>query len=415
MARTDMTADRRLNARTLALVLAGGSGRGLGDLTAACAKAAVPYGGHYRVIDLVLSNCVNSQIRRIALLTQYKSQPLIRHVQNGWGFLHRELGEFIDVWPAQQHRGERWYAGTVDAVEQNMELIEALRPDLVLVLAGDQIYSMDYSEMIEQHIASRASVTVACVEMPFAEARMYDVVDVGADLRVRAYTRQPRGGLPSFRGRDAALVAMGAYVFDTAFLFDRLRERPPSDRDFALDVLPAATATARVQAYPFCGGAESEPGYWRHVGTVDRYWQAHMDLLEEPPRIALSDPSWPIFTRRERFGPAEIHASADVHASLVSAGCNVSGTVYRSVLSTRASVGACSRVSESVLLPGAEVGARCTLHRVIVSSGCRIPDGTVLDAEYGVPGSYVSPSGVLLVGGSPDFAPPGNEAARKVA
>jgi glucose-1-phosphate adenylyltransferase len=409
------TADPRLNAGTLALVLAGGSGRRLGGLTTTCAKAAVPYGGHYRVIDFVLSNCVNSQVRRIAVLTQYKSQPLIRHVQGGWGFLHRELGEFIDVWPAQQHRGERWYTGTVDAVEQNLELIEAARPDFVLVLAGDQIYSMDYSHVIDQHVASRADVTVACVEMPATEARAYDVAAVDADLRVRAFTANPHSRVPSFRQRDVALAAMGVYVFDTNFLFDRLAQERASDRDFAGDVLPAAAATARVFAYLFRDAAGLAPGYWRNVGTVDRYWRAHMDLLAEPPPIRLGDPDWPIFTRRERFGPARVSAAAQLHASLVSAGCDVDGEVHRSVLSTCCHVGQRTRIHDSVLLPGVRVGARCRLNRVIVASDCVIPDDTVLDAEAGAGGHYLSPGGVLLVAASPRPPSRGDATTRKVA
>ena len=250
----------------LALVLAGGSGRRLLDLTASRAKAAIPFAGHYRAIDFPLSNCVNSQIRRIAVLTQYKSQSLIRHVSSGWGFLHRELEEYIEIWPAQQRDGERWYSGPADAVYQNLDLIEAAGPDYVLVLAGDQIYTLDYAEVIDEHAAHDADVTVACVETPAGLARPFNVAAVDAEGRILSFSARPRGRMPQFGAPGLTLVAMGVYVFSTNFLFARLHERAEratSEPDFAHTVMPEAVHDARVFAHVFRDSR-------RHAGLLAR-------------------------------------------------------------------------------------------------------------------------------------------------
>ncbi len=391
----------------LALVLAVGRGTRLAGLTAEQTKAAIPFGGPYRAVDFALSNCVNSQIRRIALLTQYKSQSLIRHVQRGWGFLHREVGEYVEVWPAQQQDGARWYGGTVDAVYQNMDLIEAADPSYVLVVAGDKIHSLDYSSMAEQHAESRADLTVACVEMPFAEAAELDAAVVAPERRIE-YIGPRAHARGSERGDDRAwLVPMGVYVFSTGFLLDRLREwaSRSASVDFARDLVPAAARSSLAFAYECRDGAR--PGYWRDVGTVDRYWRAHMELLKDPPPLAFDDPEWPLFTRHEPLSPGQLRPGARIDAAIVSPGCVVAGEVSRSVLSNRCRIGEGASVRNSVLLPGATVGDGCVLDRVVVDSGCAIPPYVTLGARTGAErGYYVSPNGVLLVSSSGAAPPP---------
>jgi glucose-1-phosphate adenylyltransferase len=408
--------------RALALVLAGGSGKRLRGLTEWRAKPAVPFGGHYRTVDFTLSNCLNSGVRRIALLTQYKSQSLIRHIHHSWGFLRRELDEFIEIWPAQQRLGERWYAGTVDAVHQNRDLIEALDPDVILVLAGDHVYSMDYSPMIEQHVANRADVTVGCVEVPLAEADGYGILGVDRDARIRSFVEKPDRPLPPPGKRDVALASMGIYVFDRSFLFERMERDAADERsrhDFGYSLIPAAIGTARAFAYDFRDSHDPRlPGYWRDVGTVDSYWQAHMDLLEESPRLDLYDESWPIWTERSGHAPARVASRVRVSSAILAPGCIVSGDVYRSVVSAGCRIGARSRISECVLLPGSSVGKNCVLDRAIVDSHCEIPDNSVIGGallDGSDAGYYLSPAGVVLVPHGGRMSRDGTAAARMVA
>lgn len=395
----------------MALVLAGGAGSRLGRLTAGQTKAAVPFGGRYRAIDFTLSNCVNSQLRRIAVLTQYKSQSLIRHVHSGWGFLHRELGEYIEIWPAQQRDGERWYAGTVDALYQNLDLIEAAEPKHVLVLAGDQIYSLDYATLLEEHVAAGADVTVSCVEMPLAAAAEHHDAELRGDRRIGRIG--PRAVRAAASGKEFGLVPMGVYVFDAAFLFERLPEwhGRSMQLDIARDLVPASTGDARVFAHVF--RSDGAPGYWRDVATIDRYWSAHMELVDDPAPRVLEAEDWPVFTNHTTQAPAQIRAGARVEATVVSPGCTVVGSVRRSVLSNGCRVGRGALVSDSVLLPGAEVGDGCVLDRVVVDSNCHVAARTSLGACFGAEqGHYVSPQGVMLVTSSLQPSP---RVVRKIA
>lgn len=407
----------------LALVLAGGNGTRLQGLTERRAKPAVPFGGQYRTIDFTLSNCINSGIRRIAVLTQYKSQSLIRHVEQGFRFLRRELGEFVEIWPAQQRCGERWYSGTVDAVHQNRDLIEALDPEQVLVLAGDHVYAMDYSRMIDAHVESGAQITVGCVEVPLSEAHAFGIVGADGNGRVRSFVEKPEHPEPCRGDRDA-LASMGIYVFDRDTLFDRLDRDaadPDSVHDFGYSVLPEAIHDARVHAYLFRAPDGKTPGYWRDVGTVDAYWSAHMDLLAEAgPKLDLFDASWPIFTHVEPCAPARIGPGVRIGASIIGPGATVFGDVHRSVVSTRCEIGAHSLVKDSVLLPGVKVGRNCRLERVVVDSRCVIPDDTVLGGDLLVDDGvhYVSPRRIVLVTRHPSRAEARADAAvaaRKVA
>jgi glucose-1-phosphate adenylyltransferase len=385
---------------SLALVLAGGSGTRLAGLTAWRAKPAVPFGGHFRTIDFTLSNCINSGIRQIALLTQYKSQSLIRHVQGGWGFLHRELNEFVDIWPAQQRQGERWYTGTVDAVHQNLDLIQAIDPEYVLVLGGAQIYSMDYAALLDEHISHRADLTVGCVEVPLKDAGEYGVVTLDQGSRVHGFVERPIASVRAPEDCDSSRALMGVYVFDAAYLFDCLARDasdPGSLHDFAYDLLPAAIAEGRVFGYDFRSGATDCPGYWRDVSTVDSYWQAHMDLLEDPPRFDLFDPNWPIATHQMPAGPMRVQASVRMNA-LIGPGCGIRGEICRSVISTNCCVGEHSRVTNSVLLPNVHVGSGCSLDRVIIDSHCAIPDNTVIGGNSPIElDHFLSAQGIVLI------------------
>ena len=376
----------------LAVVLANGRGKALGGLTAWQTKAALPFGGQHRIVDFVLSNCVNSEIRKIALLTQYKSQSLIRHVHSGWGFLHRELGEFIEIWPAQQQDGERWYRGSVDAVYQNGDLIETTGASHVLVLAADQVYSLDYAPLIELHAARGADLTVACAHV--AEDSEHDEVFVGGDGRIERIEHRPAAALAP---RRSCLGAMGAFLFDAKFLADCLASgaHSPATADFARDLVPQAARSAHVLAY-VCDTVE-QPHYWRTLDTVDRYWRAHMELLDGSTQALHADAGWPVFTRNEPLAPARVLANAYVDAAVLSPGSVVAGNVTRSVISTRCRVGANAVIRDSVLLPGAVVGDGCVLDRVIVDSDATIPPGTTLGARLGADAQfYSSPEGIVL-------------------
>jgi glucose-1-phosphate adenylyltransferase len=394
----------------LALILASGRGRALEGLTAWQTKAAVPFAGQYRIVDFVLSNCVNSEIRRIALLTQYKSQSLIRHVHAGWGFLHRELGEFVEIWPAQQQDGERWYRGTVDAVYQNTDLIEATAASHVLVLGGDQIYALDYGLLIELHAAQDADLTIACAHVP--DSSEHDEVFVSLDGRVeRIEHRPPSAAVP----RRSGLAAMGVFLFSAKFLGDclaRNAERPAA-ADFARDLVPQAVREARVFAH-VCDTAEA-PHYWRTLNTVDRYWHAHMELLDNIAPPLHADGEWPVFTRHEPLSPARVLTDAYVDAAVVSPGAVVAGDVTRSVISTRCRIGANAVVRDSVLLPGAVVGDGCILDKVVVDSDAALPRNTMLGTRLGTDARYyASPEGIVLAT-SARHARPFDIAARAIA
>ncbi len=376
----------------LALVLATDRGRALEGLTAWQTKAAVPFGGQYRIVDFVLSNCVNSEIRQIALLTQYKSQSLIRHVHSGWGFLHRELGEFVEIWPAQQQDGERWYRGTVDAVQQNADLIAATGASYVLVLAGDQVYSLDYGPLIETHVAGHADVTVACAHVPATSD--HDEVFADDNGRVERIEHRLQTTLEP---RRSCLAPMGVCLFSAKFLADYLAAAAPglATADFARDLLPALAQTAHVRAH-VCDDA-AEPYYWRTLNTVDRFWRTHMELLDNAAPALYANPGWPVFTRHQPLSPARVLADAYVDAAVLSPGCVVAGDVTRSVISTHCRVGANAVIRDSVLLPGAVVGAGCILDKVVVDCGAEIAPDTVLGAVLAEDSPYyASPDGIVL-------------------
>jgi glucose-1-phosphate adenylyltransferase len=359
---------------TLSLVLAGGNGTRLGSLTRWNCKPAVAFAGHFRNIDFTLSNCFNSNLRRVAVLTQYKAQTLIGHIHQGWDVVSRRAGEFVDVWPAQQRLHQSWYAGTADAVFQNLDLVLAQRTKYTLVLAGDHIYKMDYRKLLDQHVARAADVTVGAIPVSIEEASSFGVLGLDAGGRVRTFIEKPAPSALS-PAQPTVMASMGIYVFNTDFLVDRLTRdarNSSSAHDFGRDILPAAVRESRVDAYLFSD-------YWRDVGTIDAYWQAHMELLSPEPPLDLYESTWPISTLPEQLPPARLTRAGHVSNSLLAAGVVVRGaSVTNSVLSTNVSVDVDSVIDQAVLLPGARIGAGCRIRRAIVDANVVVAPGSVI-------------------------------------
>ena len=373
---------------TYAMILAGGRGSRLHHLTDWRAKPAVPFGGKFRIIDFVLSNCVNSGIRRIGVATQYKSHSLIQHIQRGWSFLNGKFGEFIDVLPAQQWVQESWYMGTADAVYQNLDILRTTRPDYVLVLAGDHVYKMDYGKMLAYHVEKKADMTVACINVPISDATGFGVMGVDAESRVVDFTEKPEHpmSIPGSPGR--ALASMGIYIFDTKFLCAQLERDaidPNSSHDFGKDIIPhLVSGNYRVIAQTFedsCVKMNGEMPYWRDVGTIDAYWEANMELTKVTPDLNMYDQEWPIWTYQEQLPPAKFVFDDDNRRgmavdSLVSGGCIISGAyVTRSLLFSNVHVHSYCNVEDSVLLPNVTVSRNVTLRRAVVDKNCVIPEG----------------------------------------
>jgi glucose-1-phosphate adenylyltransferase len=393
---------------TLALVLAGGRGKRLMQLTRNRAKPAVYFGGKFRLIDFPLSNCVNSDVRRIFVLTQYKAHSLIRHLQLGWGFLRGHLGEFVEIVPAQQRVGANWYQGTADAVYQNLDIMRTQRPKYVLILAGDHAYKMDYGPMLAAHVESGADATVGCMAVPRESATSLGVMTVKDNDMIVRFTEKPDDPEPVPGDKDLALASMGIYVFNADFLDDLLRKDAPStvsSHDFGNDIIPSIIDNNDILAYRFVDPDTGEQAYWRDVGTPDAFWEANLELVEVTPPLDLYDLDWPIWTYQHQLPPAKFVFNDDTRRgmaidSLVSSGCIVSGSkVARSVLFNGVRVNSCAEVNESVVLPGVDIGRRCRLNKVIVDRGARIPAGTVIgeDPEDDARRFYVTESGITMV------------------
>lgn len=400
-----------LTQRTFAMVLAGGRGSRLKQLTDGRAKPAVPFAGKLRIIDFALSNCVNSDIRRICVLTQYKAQSLIRHIERGWGFLDAGLREYVDVVPAQQQVGEGWYCGTADAVYQNLNLLRDAEPEHVLILAGDHVYKMDYARMLADHVASDADVTVACTDVPLQDASSFGVVTVDDEARIRAFDEKPAHPAAMPGHPDRALASMGIYVFNAAFLCEQLESDAAdsaSSHDFGRDLIPRLVGSHRVCAHRFVDSCVNMVGnrpYWRDVGTLDAYWDANTDLTHVTPELNLYDDDWPIRSLQAQLPPAKFVFDDDgrrsvVVDSLVSGGCIVSGaTVRRSILFAKVRVAEHSLVEDSVVLGDVVIGRGVTLKRAIVDEGCVIPDGLKVgvDREEDRAHFHVTERGVTLI------------------
>ena len=407
----------QITKNTYAMVLAGGRGTRLHELTDWRAKPAVPFGGKFRIIDFVLSNCVNSGIRRIGVATQYKSHSLIQHIQRGWSFLNGQFGEFVDLLPAQQRVSENyWYKGTADAVFQNLDILRTSNPDYVLILAGDHVYKMDYAKLLAFHVDNKADMTVACLEVPIGEASGFGVMGVDANSRVVEFAEKPANPTPMPGKPDKALASMGIYVFNTKFLFEQLirdADDNHSSHDFGHNMIPHMIEKYQVFAQNFAqscvGMGHDNLPYWRDVGTIDSYWEANMELTKVLPDLNMYDQEWPIWTHQEQLPPAKFVFDEDDRRgmaidSLVSGGCIVSGsTVRRSLLFSDVRVNAYCTIEDSVLLPKVEVGREVTLKRVIVDKSCKIPDGLTvgIDPQEDRKRFHVSANGVTLI--TPDM------------
>ncbi len=398
----------RLTRGTLAVIMAGGRGERLRQLTEDRCKPATPFGGKFRIIDFVLSNCVNSGIRQISVLTQYKAHSLIQHIQGGWSYLRGEFGEFVEIIPAQQRLGPDWYQGTADALWQNMEIIRSHRPLHVLVLAGDHIYKMDYGPMIGFHVENEADITVGVVEVPRDRARDFGVLTVDESNRVLRFQEKPMDPEPIPGRPDVALGSMGIYVFNPKLLERLLRadaEDPGSAHDFGRNIVPDAIENLRVYAYPFEDVRTKAQNYWRDVGTVEAYYEANMELVRVSPELNIYDEQWPIWTYQEQLPPAKFVFDEDDRRgvaidSMVSGGCIISGSrVSNSLLCSNVRVHDRSTVDRSVILPRVRIGENCVIQRAIIDEGTLVPDGTrigvdpVADAER----FHVTEGGIVLV------------------
>ena len=411
---TRYTESRTLARRTLALVLAGGRGSRLKDLTDRRAKPAVHFGGKFRIIDFALSNCMNSGMRRIGVITQYKSHSLLRHLQRGWSFLRNEMGEFVDLLPAQQRIDEeQWYQGTADAVYQNLDIIRDSTPvEYIVVLAGDHIYKMDYSIMLADHAASGRGVTVGCIEVPREEAKGFGVMAIDENRAIVEFVEKPADPPPMPGDPNTSLASMGIYVFSADYLYRLLEEDaadPDSEHDFGKNLIPKAVSEGQALAHPFSMSAIANPpysrAYWRDVGTVDAYWAANLDLASTTPELNMYDRDWPIWTYQQQLPPAKfVHDEpgrcGQAIDSLVSGGCIVSGaTVRNSVLFSNVLVRSFSEINQAVVLPDVQIGRGCRLSKVVIDRRCRLPDGLVIgeDPELDAQRFFRTDNGVVLV------------------
>ena len=372
----------------LTVLLAGGAGERLHPLTRNRAKPAVPFGGIYRIVDFTLSNCINSDCRKIQVLVQYKSLSLARHIRFAWNIMHTEMGEYVEVIPAQQRVNNNWYLGTADAIYQNLYSIERDRPQLVLIVSGDHIYKMNYQKMVDFHRESGADLTISAIDVPLQEASRYGILEADSSQRVLGFEEKPAVPKASPTNPQVALASMGVYVFNLEMLRQSCvedSERLSSSHDFGKDIIPRLVEEKGVFVYRFEDENKKKSTYWRDVGTLESYWEANMDLVEVDPFFNLYDRDWPIRTRHTPAPPAKF-VFADQGSrfgvaldSIVSPGCIISGgTVRRSVLSPHVHVHSFSHVDESIIMEGAEVGRHARIRRAIIEKHVRVPEHAVI-------------------------------------
>ena len=400
----------RLSKQTLALILAGGQGSRLHELTEWRAKPAVPFGGKFRIIDFALSNCINSGIRRVGVVTQYKSHSLVAHIGRGWSGFKPEFGEFIELLPASMRTGDAWYTGTANAVYQNIDIIRTHKPDQVLVLGGDHIYKMDYGPMLAAHKQNRADATISCIELSAEEAaNTFGVVIVDDEGRVTGFEEKPAKPteIPGKPGR--VLASMGNYVFNTKFLYEQLirdEDEERSSHDFGNDILPHVLGKYRLYAYRFGQDKSVGQHYWRDVGTLDAYYEANMELVELDPDLDLYDREWPIYTSQMQLPSAKfVHDDPDRRGMaincIVSGGCLISGaSLNRSLLFSNVHVRSYAEVEDSVILPDVTVNRYCKIRRAIIDRGAEIPEGMEIGFDKKADeakGFRVTEAGVTLV------------------
>ena len=401
-----------LTKNSVALILAGGRGSRLKDLTNRRAKPAVPFGGKFRIIDFPLSNCINSGIRRVGVLTQYKSHSLIRHMQRGWSILNGEFGEYIEVLPAsQQNDNQEWYKGTADAVFQNIDILQSSQAKYVIILAGDHIYKMDYGQMLACHVKNNADMTVGCLNVLIEEAKSFGVMAVDDEDRIIEFAEKPANPKHMPGDTTQSLASMGIYVFNAQFLYDELARdaaNKSSTNDFGGDIIPYLISRARVYAHRFadsCVGAKDGFYYWRDVGTVDAYWEANMELTRVTPELNMYDVNWPIWTYQEQIPPAkfvfnDIGRTGMATDSIVSGGCLISGsTINSSVLFSNVRVHSYCEIDGAVLLPNVVINRHVKLKNVVIDKGVNIPEGFKIgfDLEEDMKRFYVSEKGTVLV------------------
>jgi glucose-1-phosphate adenylyltransferase len=398
----------------LAILLAGGAGERLYPLTRYTAKPAVSFGGAYKVIDFTLSNCINSDLRRIFILTQYKALELNRHIRDGWNILSPELGEYIEILSPMKRIGDDWYQGTADAVYQNTQSIVGEAPDLVLVLSADHIYKMNYGQMVDWHLRQNADITIATIQLEPEQAGQFGVARIERDYRITGFEEKPKHGNPtrSAFNQDMISASMGIYIFNAQILMDELQRDAAdlnSEHDFGKNVLPACLARNRVIAYDFVDINAKTARYWRDVGTLDAFYDANMDLVSVTPEFNLYDQRWPIRTRVVQQPPAKFVFAQEGQRmgiavdSIVSSGCIISGSrVMRSVLSPAVRVNSFSEVDRSILMPGVTIGRNCRISRAIIDAGVHLPEGTNVGAnaaEDSDRGYLVTESGITVVPG----------------
>lgn len=406
----------RLTRQTVALVLAGGQGSRLHELTSWRAKPALYFGGKFRIIDFALSNCINSGIRRIGVLTQYKAHSLIRHLSHGWSWLHAGAGdrEFVDILPASQRVGGEWYKGTADAVYQNLDIIRTHDPRLVLILAGDHIYKMDYGPLLAFHVDTEADMTICCIEVPLQEAAgALGVMTVDEQGRVIAFDEKPASPNPVPGNPDVCLASMGNYVFNTGFLYEQVikdADTPGSQHDFGKNVIPSMIDRYRVFAYPFRDLESGEQAYWRDVGTLDAFWEANMELIGVTPPLNLYDRIWPIWTHQVQAPPAkfvfdEPGRRGEAIESMIAGGCVISGAhVKNSLMFSNCYAHSRSSITQSVVLPDVDIGGGARVHRAIIDRGCKIAPGMEIGVDHEddrARGFRVTEKGITLV--TPDM------------
>lgn len=413
----------RLTRDTMALILAGGRGSRLHELTDWRAKPALHFGGKFRIIDFPLSNCVNSGIRRVGVLTQYKAHSLIRHLVRGWSHFKKEHGEYIEILPASQRYSPNWYQGTADAIYQNIDIIQEEKPKYVLVLSGDHVYQMDYGSMLAYHVESEADLTVSCIEVPIDEAAgAFGVMTVNENNQIIRFDEKPKHPTELHDQPGYTLASMGNYVFNTEYLFEQLRidaENPESENDFGKNIIPSIIEKDKVLAYRFRDPETDVASYWRDVGTLDSFWQANMELVAPDPALNLYNHDWPIWTYQTQLPPAKFVFNDDGRRgyavdSMVSGGCIVSGgSVRQSLLFSDVRVHSFTDIQESVILPSVEIHRNAKIKKAIIDSSCVIPDGMVIgyDHEHDrARGFRVTKNGVVLVtremlGQKPGFKP----------
>ena len=367
------------------IILAGGQGERLYPLTKDRAKPAVPFGGIYRIIDFTLSNCLNSGLRKIVVLTQYKSFSLDKHLRLGWNIFNHELNEYIEQIPPQQRISDQWYQGTADAVYQNIYTLEKEQPEMVLILSGDHIYKMDYRNMARFHLGNKADLTIACMEVPVNEGKRYGVIKTDEENRIVGFHEKPSGPIPSPNNPEVTLVSMGIYLFNTTTLVKAIIDDAKQDtnHDFGKNIIPEMIHSKRVYAYPFADGTNNNLNYWRDIGTLDAYWEANMDLVQESPEFNLYDKDWPIRTHQEQNPPAKTtfkktlpeERTDMILNSIVSGGCIISGAkVEGCILSPDVRVDTNSEIYDSIIMESVRIGENVKIRKAIIDKSVNIPD-----------------------------------------